>query len=171
LRRYCAKHNLETHKNDKVLEKKFKKDILALGKLACNCLQTDRYGFREEELTELESRNNILVAHELGLLYKEECLKRLAPQHEYCFLHKIFQEYLAASSIAQKSREKQFNVFQHLTFAELVTKYPQVFLFVCGILGEAASILFIQIGEKLQRSGDWNSVECSEAAATFFTEK
>ena len=28
----------------------------------------------------------------------------------------------------------------------------------------------VQIGEKLQRSGDWNWVECSEAAATFFTE-
>ena len=152
------------------LEKKFKKDILALGKLAWNCLLTDRYGFREEELTELESRNNKLVTRELGLLYKEECLKRSAPQHEYCFLHTTFQECLAASSIAQKLREKQFNVFEHLTFAELVTKYPQVFLFVCGILGEAASILFSQIGEKLQRSGDWNWVECSEAAATFFTE-
>ena len=158
LRRYCAKHNLKAHKDDKVLEKKFKKDILALGKLAWNCLLTDRYGFREEELTELESRNNKLVARELDLLYKEECLKRLAPQHEYCFLHKTFQEYLAASSIAQKLREKQFNVFEHLTFAELVTNYPQVFLSVCGILGETASTLFSQIGEKLQRSGDWNSV-------------
>ena len=87
LRRYCAKHNLEGHKDDKVLEKKFRKDILTLGKLAWKCLLTDRYGFREEELTELESRNNKLVTRELGLLYKEECLKRSAPQHEYCFLH------------------------------------------------------------------------------------
>jgi len=92
LRRYCAKHNLEAHKDDKVLEKKFRKDILALGKLAWECLLTDRYGFHEEELTELESRNEKLVARELGLLYKEESLKRLAPQHEYCFLHKTFQE-------------------------------------------------------------------------------
>ena len=97
-------------------------------------------------------------------------MKRLAPQHEYCFLHKTFQEYLAASYIARKLRKKQFNVFDHLTFDDLVTKYPQVFLFVCGILGEEASILFSQIGEKLQSSGDWNWVECSEAAATFFTE-
>ena len=41
--------------------------------VAWNCLLTDRYGFREEELTELESRNNKLVSRELGLLYKEEC--------------------------------------------------------------------------------------------------
>ena len=170
LRRYCAKHNLEGHKDDKVLEKKFRKDILALGKLAWKCLLTDRYGFREEELTELESRNEKLVARELGLVYKEESLKRLAPQHEYCFLHKTFQEFLAASYIARELRKKQFNIFDHLTFDDLVTKYPQVFLFVCGILGEEASILFSQIGEKLQSSGDWNWVECSEAAATFFTE-
>ena len=170
LRRYCVKHNLEGHKDDKVLEKKFRKDILALGKLAWKCLLTDRYGFREEELTELESRNEKLVARELGLVYKEESLKRLAPQHEYCFLHKTFQEYLAASYIARKLRKKQFNVFDHLTCDDLVTKYPQVFLFVCGLLGEEASILFSQIGEKLQSSGDWNWVECSEAAATFFTE-
>ena len=45
-----------------------------------------------------------------------------------------------------------------------------MFLFVCGILGDEASILFSQIGEKLQNSGDWNWVECSEEAATFFTE-
>ena len=170
LRRYCAKHNLEGHKDDKVLEKKFRKDILALGKLAWKCLLTDRYGFREEELTELESRNEKLVTRELGLVYKEESLKRLAPQHEYCFLHKTFQEYLAASYIARKLRKKQFNVFEHLTFDDLVTKYPQVFLFVCGILGEEASILFSQIGEKLQSSGNWNWVGCSEEAATFFTE-
>jgi len=170
LRRYCAKHDLKAHKDDKVLEKKFRKDILALGKLAWKCLLTDRYGFREEELTKLESRNNKLVARELGLLYKEESLKRLAPQHEYCFLHKTFQEYLAASYIARKLRKKQLNVFEHLTFNDLVTKYPQVFLFVCGFLGEEASILFSQIGEKLQSSGHWIWVECSEAAASFFIE-
>ena len=170
LRRYCAKHNLEAHKDDKVLEQKFRKDILALGELAWKCLLADRYGFREEELTELESRNNNLVARGLGLLYKEESLKRLAPQHEYCFLHKTFQEYLAAAYIARKLREKRFNVFEHLTFDDLVKKYPQVFLFVCGILGEEASILFSQIGEELQSSGDWNWVECSKAAASFCIE-
>ena len=44
LRRYCAKHNLETHKDDKVLEKKFKKDILALGKLQSVSLSRNTVG-------------------------------------------------------------------------------------------------------------------------------
>ena len=170
LRRYCAKHNLEAKEDDEALEKQFKKDILALGKLAWKCLLDDRHCFREEKLTELEIRNKNLVARELGILYKEESLKRLKPQHEYYFLHKSFQEYLAAWYIARKLRKNQFDVFEHLDFDDLVKKYPQVFRFVCGILGEEASILFGQIGKKLQSSGGWDWLKCSEAAATFFIE-
>ena len=43
-----------------------------------------------------------------------------------------------------------------------------MFVFVCGILREEASILFAQIGEKLK--SDWDWLECSEAAANFFIE-
>ena len=46
----------------------------------------------EEELEELKSRNEKLVVSELGFGCKEESLKRLKPQHEYCFLHKSFEE-------------------------------------------------------------------------------
>ena len=41
-----------------------------------------------------------------------------------------------------------------------------MFLFVCGILREEASILFAQIGEK--RKSDWNWFKCSTAEANFF---
>ena len=105
----------------------------------------------------------------LGFVYKEESLKRLKPQHEYCFLHKSFQEYLAASYIAHKLRRNKFNVFEHLNFDAVVKKFPQVFVFVCGILREEASILFAQIGEKLK--SDWDWFKCSEAAANFFIEE
>ena len=44
--------------------------------------------------------------------------------------------------------------------------FPQVFVFVCGILREEASILFEQIGEELK--SDWDWLKCSEAAANFF---
>ena len=130
----------------------------------------DRHSFREDELKELERRNDKLVARGLGLLYKEESLKKLNPQHEYCFLHKTFQEHLAALYIAHKLRRNKFNVFEYLHFDDLVEKYPQVFLFVAGMLGEEANILFSQIGEKLHSSGNWDWHGCSEAAAKFFIE-
>ena len=168
LRRYCARHNVKASKEDMDLEKQFKRDIRCLGELAWNCLLSDRHSFFEEELEELERRNEKLVARRLGFVYKEESLKVLKPQHEYCFLHKSFQEYLAASYIAHKLQRNKFNVFEHLNFDAMVKKFLQVFLFVCGILRKDASILFEQIGEKLK--SDWDWLDCSEAAANFFIE-
>ncbi|CAH3181660.1 unnamed protein product [Porites lobata] len=171
LRRYCTKRNRPAPEDDSVLEKMFEKEILALGELAGLCLLSDRYGFRETELDEFEKRYPGLVARELGLLYKEESLKRLKPQHEYCFLHKTFQEYMAAAYIAEKLENQQFNVFKHLhiSFHDILTKYPQVFIFVSGMLGEKATVLFTQIGEELKKSYDrnWNE-RCDEKTATFF---
>ena len=160
LRRYCAKHNLQAREGDDDLERYFEKDILALGELAWMCLLSDRHGFRENELAELERRYKGLVSRHIGLVYKEESLKRLTPQHEYYFLHKTFQEYLAAAYVAHKLRRNQLNLFERLNFENLVHKYRQVFLFVSGILGMEASILFAQIGEELKNRAGWNWSEC-----------
>ena len=165
LRRYCARHNVKASKEDMDMEKQFQRDIRCLGKLAWNCLLNDRHSFFEEELEQLESRNEKLVARRLGFVYKEESLKVLKPQHEYCFLHKSFQEFLAASYVAHKLRRKKLNVFEHLDFDAVVNKFRQVFVFVCGILCEEATILFAQICEKLK--GDWDWLKCSDAATYF----
>ncbi|XP_067023513.1 uncharacterized protein [Acropora muricata] len=168
LRRYCAKHNMKASKNDSELETQFERDIRCLGKLAWNCLLKDRHSCFEEELEKLESRNRKLVVRRLGFVYKEESLKRLKPQHEYSFLQKSFQEYLAASYVERKLRRKKLNVFKHLSFHAMVNEFSQVFVFVCGILREKASILFARIGEELK--SDWDWLKCSKAAANFFIE-
>ena len=162
LRRYCAKHNLQAPKMDDDLARYFEKDILALGELAWMCLLSDRLGFRETELAQMERRYKGLLSRHIGLLYKEESLKRLTPQHEYYFLHKTFQEYLAATYIAQKLRANQLNLFERLSFDDLVDKYRQVFLFVSGILGREANILFTQIGEELKNWGEWDWNKCRQ---------
>ena len=166
LRRYGAKHNLQAPEGDDDLERYFEKDILALGELAWMCLLSDRHGFREKELAELERRYKGLVSRHIGLLYKEESLKRLTPQHEYYFLHKSFQEYLAAVYVSHKLRRNQLNLFEHLSFDDLVDKYRQVFLFVSGILGMEASVLFAQIGEELKNREGWNWNKCTVVKKT-----
>ena len=69
----------------------------------------DRLSFYEDELEEVERSNENIVARRLGLVYKEESLKRLKPRHAYSFLHKTFQEYLAASYVAHKISRKRIS--------------------------------------------------------------
>ena len=172
LRRFCAKHDLEAPKDDKALEEQFEDSLLALGELAWLCLLEDRFSFSEGELARYESINKDLVARRSGLVFMEASMKRIKPQHEYHFFHKTFQEYLAAFYLALKILRGEINVLSHfqLDVVEHVTvKYRQVFLFVCGILGEKAVILFRQIGEKL-KSANWQWLQCKENEATFFSE-
>ena len=170
LRRYCAKHSLAVPEDRNTLQKRFEEDVLALGQLAWTCLLNDRQSFPERELAEREVQNQNLVARKIGVLYMEESRKRINPQHEYWFLHKTFQEYLAAAFITHKLLSGGVNVFEFTTFDDLVQKYSQCFLFVSGMLGEKATVLFNQIGEKLKKKGDWDWNKCSEQESTFFVE-
>ena len=170
LRRYCAKNGMAAPEDNNTLQERFKEDILALGQLAWACLLNDRQSFPEGKLAEHEVKSQNLIARKIGLLYKEESLKRISPQHEYWFLHKTFQEYLAAAFITHKLLRGELNVFEYTTFDGLVEKYPQVFLFVSGMLGEKATVLFTQIGEQLKEEEGWDWNGCSEQAATFFVE-
>ena len=163
LRRHCAKHNLEAPQDNNALEKQFEESILALGELAWMCLLSDRYCFRESEIAALERRYKGLLSRHIGLVYKEESLRKIKPQHEYYFLHKTFQEYLAAAFIAHKLRGNELMLFERLRFHELVKKYREVFLFVSGILGRDANILFTQIGEELKNWGEWDWVTCTQS--------
>ncbi|XP_067018457.1 uncharacterized protein [Acropora muricata] len=169
LRRYCAKETLKASEKDEYLDKQFEIPILALGELAWKCLLNDRLSFYEDELEELERSNENNVARRLGLVYKEESLKRLKPRHAYSFLHKTFQEYLAASHIAHKFRGSEFQMLEQMLFPEIARrKFKQVFVFVCGILGEEANILFELIGKMLQEQWDW--LKCDVSTAIFFVD-
>ena len=129
----------------------------------------DKLSFYEDELEELERSNENIVARRLGLVYKEESLKRLKPRHTYSFLHKTFQEYLAASHIAHNfRRSREFQMLEQLQFPEKRHEFKQVFVFVCGILREEANILFKLIGKMLQ--GQWHWSKCDRSSAHFFVD-
>ena len=169
LRRYCAREELKASEKDEDLDKQFERTILALGELAWKCLLNDRLSFYEDELEELERSNENIVARSLGFVYKEESFKRYKPRHAYSFPHKTFQEYLAASYIAHKSRGSEFQMLEQMLFPEDArVKFKQVFVFVCGILREEANILFEQIGNILQKQWDW--LKCDLSTAVFFVD-
>ncbi|XP_044185241.1 uncharacterized protein LOC114975705 [Acropora millepora] len=169
LRRYSAREELKAPEKDEDLDKQFEIPIRALGEVAWKCLLNDDLSFYEDELQELERSHENIVACRLGLVYKEESLKRLKPRHTYSFLHKTFQEYLAASHIAHNFRRGEFQVLEQMVFSEITRrKFKQVFVFVCGILGEKANILFKEIGNMLQKQWDW--LKCDESTAMFFAD-
>ena len=166
LRRYCDKQKLKANEENMDLAKQFEREILAIGQLALKCLLNFRHSFREDDL-KLERSDEMSITLGLGFVYKEERFKRSNPHHVFTFVHKTFQEYLAASYIAHTLRGSNFYelVPEHSIFRLC---YRKVYLFVCGILREEASILFTQIGGTLQKDWDWS--ECSRDAASFFTE-
>ena len=169
LRKYGAREELKAPEKDEDLDQQFEKPILALGELAWKCLLNDRLSFYEDELEELERNSKNIVARRLGFVYKEESLKRLKPRHAYSFLHKTFQEYLAASHIAHKFRGSEFQMLEQMLFPAIARgKFKQVFVFVCGILREEANSLFELIGNMLQKEWDW--LECDLSTAIFFVD-
>ncbi|KAJ7386523.1 NACHT, LRR and PYD domains-containing protein [Desmophyllum pertusum] len=122
LKRYCFKNDRERRCDDnKALENQFNDSTFALGKLAWRSLQEDRNYFLKEELDKLTNGNGLLAIRS-GLVFMEASAKKLNPQHQYHFLHKTFQEFLAASYLAdmlkdeidQKKSEKEvINIFDH----------------------------------------------------------
>ena len=167
LRRYCAKQKLKANEEDMSLAKQFERDILALGELALKCLLKNRHSFREDEL-KLERSDEKSIALGLGFVYKEESFKRSDPHHVFTFVHKTFQEYLAASYIAHNLRGSEFNVPVQVPFWFVRLNYRKMFLCVCGILREETSVLFTQIGDALQKDWDWS--KCTDDRASFFSE-
>ena len=178
LRRYCAKHNLKVTAgaaddsdvvSDKALMRHFEDSFLVLGELAWRCLKEDQFSFREEELVEFESTHESLAARTLGLVFKEASLRKINPQHEYFFFHKTFQEYLAAFYLAHMLLKQMVDFSELNSYGDLVGRYRQVFVFMSGILGGDAGLLFEKIGKKL-KDRNWDWCKCSEEEATFFHE-
>ena len=152
LRRYCSRNGLNVHRNaDEALENQFKESLLVLGELAWNCLREDRRSFSEEELDKLEhSRTHVrrFPAIKLGLVFMEASSRpSQEPRHQCHFLHKTFQEFLAAFYLANQLSRRQLNLTDHSVFRKesMLGRYKEVFFFLAGILGREGTVFFKEI--------------------------
>ena len=164
LRRYCSRNGLNVHRNaDKALENQFKESLLVLGELAWNCLREDRRSFSEEELDKLEhSRTHVrrFPAIKLGFVFMEASSRpSQEPRHQYHFLHKTFQEFLAAFYLANQMLTKQLSLTDYSVFyrESIIFSYSQVFVFLAGILGTEGTVFFKEIVTILREEWEWES--------------
>ncbi|XP_066015873.1 uncharacterized protein [Pocillopora verrucosa] len=164
LRRYCSRNGLNVHRNaDKALENQFKESLLVLGELAWNCLREDRRSFSEEELDKLEhSRTHVrrFPAIKLGLVFMEASSRpSQEPRHQCHFLHKTFQEFLAAFYLANQMLTEQLSLTDHSVFwrESMLFGYRQVFVFLAGILGMEGTVFFKETVTILKKGWKWET--------------
>ena len=164
LRRYCSRNGLNVHRNaDKALENQFKESLLVLGELAWNCLREDRRSFSEEELDKLEhSRTHVrrFPAIKLGLVFMEASSRpSQEPRHQCHFLHKTFQEFLAAFYLANQMLTEQLSLTDHSVFwrESMLFGHRQVFFFLAGILGMEGTVFFKETVTILKEDWKWET--------------
>ena len=136
--RYCQKNGLEVE--DKLLETS--KEVL--GKLAYEGLLEDSLSFRESNL-------NIgkMQCTKMGFLYQEVSERKIKPDHTYWFLHKTFQEYLAAFYFTNKVERQELTVEYMIEKLKNTTKFMQVLMFVSGMLRKKDAALSKDFVESL----------------------
>ena len=164
LRRYCSRNGLNVHRNvDKALENQFEESLLVLGELAWNCLREDRRSFSEEELDKLEhSRTHVrkFPAIKLGFVFMEASSRpSQEPRHQCHFLHKTFQEFLAAFYLANQMLTEQLSLTDHSVFwrESMLFGHRQVFFFLAGILGMEGTVFFKETVTILKEDWKWET--------------
>ena len=136
-KRYCVKYGLEVEDELLITWKK------TLGKLAYKGLLEDVLFFRESDLND-EEKN----CTKIGFLYKEDSTKTLKVDHFYWFLHKTFQEYLAAFYFTEKVVRQELTVNDMAEQLKDTKRFMQVLRFVSRMLHKKNAVLHKDFVEK-----------------------
>ena len=121
-----------------------------LGRLAYKGLLEDALSFQESELNDDGTTNNHCT--KMGFLYKEHSKQKIKPDHTYWFLHKTFQEYLAAFYLTEKVKRQELTVGDMINKLKDTEWYIHVLKFVSGILHKKDAVHHMEFVEKL---GKW----------------
>ena len=101
----------------------------------------------------------------MGFLYKEVSELKIKQDHTYWFLHKTFQEYLAAFYFTNKFERQELTIDDMVEQLKDTTKFVQVLMFVSGMLHKKNDVqnykTFVEmLGTVLLQSNDKNEVVC-----------
>ena len=160
-KRYCEKCALKVED----LEKPKK----TLGKLAYNGLLKNALFFCESDLD--NDCTEKIHCTKMGFLKKERNYENGKQDDMYWFLHKTFQEYLAAFYFTNSCQELKGKERQELAINDMVeqlkdtTKFVQVLMFVSGMLHKKNDVHnyknFVEmLGTVLLQSNDKEKVVC-----------
>ena len=144
-KRYCEKYSLKVE--DTLLETSKE----TLGRLSYKGLLKDSLSFRESDLKALNDKT--IQCTEMGFLYKEVSEQKIKPQdHTYWFLHKTFQEYLAAFYLTEEIKREGITVDKMIDELNYNESCTQVLKFVSGILHKKDAVHHVDFVEKV---GKW----------------
>ena len=87
-----------------------------------------------------------------GFLYKEHGEQKIKPEHTYWFLHRTFQEYLAAFYLTEKVKRQRITVDKMIGELKDNKSSLQVLKFVSGILHKNDAVHHMEFVEKVGKS-------------------
>lgn len=161
VKRYLAKNAADGEATDEVftvledMPKDLYNDLLVLGEIAFNALLEDNLLF---DVQALEKKLSSKTVFEFGLLSQETSTSRLKPVRKCCFVHKSFQEYMAAFWLSQEIKyaandsSKLKNVLS-LTLKCISKASDSMLLnFVAGHVGDNFEFVFVPLLENLKEA-------------------
>lgn len=130
-------------------------DLLVLGEIALNGLLDDNLLF---DVQALEKKFSSKVLFELGLLSQEKSTSRLKPVRKCCFIHKSFQEYVAALWLSSEINSARNDPSKLKDVSALTLKCikkasdTMLLNFVSGLVGDNFEFVFVPLLENLKES-------------------
>ncbi|XP_070557958.1 uncharacterized protein [Ptychodera flava] len=136
-KRFCQKNGKCVPESDQ-LPLEYKAAFLKLAEMAYVCLSKGIIRFGSKELEEFGISDNCELL-QLGILNREYSSARLQPCKFWVFLHKTFQEFVAAYYLYESGKVADREVLLRLVNEEQLNT---VCLFTAGLLGNRGAELF-----------------------------
>ena len=148
---YCITKRYREKCDSEVEDKVLETSKETLGKLAYKGLLEGALSFRESELNDdcTTCTNNHCT--KMGFVYKEGSKQKIKPDHTYWFLHKTFQEYLAAFYLTKEVKTQKLTVGDMIDELKDTERFMQVLKFVSALLHKKEAVYHKEFVEKLGR--------------------